>query len=132
MRALIGALSHGHAVGLASDVRLDAGEPLPFFGHDMPANTVPARLALRYGCELIATRAERLPGGRFRITMLPPVRAEDPTASDADQARNMTAQLNRTFESWIRATPGEWMCLARRWPKDVEREAERALRQGQS
>jgi KDO2-lipid IV(A) lauroyltransferase len=129
MRALLTALSAGHAVGLASDVRMDAGEPLPFFGHDMPANTVPARLALRFNCELIATRAERLPGGRYRITMLPPVRPADQSASDVEQARDMTQQLNRIFEEWIRATPGEWMCLGRRWPKDVERAAEQALRQ---
>lgn len=129
MRVLLAALSSGRAVGLASDVRLDVGEPLPFFGHPMPANTVPARLALRYDCELIATRAERLPGGRFRITMLPPVRPTDPSASDAEQARDMTRQLNAIFEAWIRETPGEWMCLARRWPKDVERAAEQALQQ---
>jgi KDO2-lipid IV(A) lauroyltransferase len=129
MRALLTALSDGHAVGLACDVRMDAGEPLPFFGHDMPANTVPARLALRFDCELIATRAQRLPGNRYRITMLPPVRPSDPSASDVEQARDMTRQLNSIFEDWIRAAPGEWMCLARRWPKDVERAAEQALRQ---
>jgi KDO2-lipid IV(A) lauroyltransferase len=129
MRALLTALADGRTVGLACDVRMDAGEPLPFFGHDMPANTVPARLALRYNCELIATRAQRLPGGRYRITMLPPVRPADPSASEIEQARDMTQQLNGIFEDWIRATPGEWMCLARRWPKDIERAAEQALRQ---
>jgi KDO2-lipid IV(A) lauroyltransferase len=128
MRALLTALSHGRTVGLACDVRLDTGELLPFFGHDMTVNTVPARLALRYKCELIATRAERLPGGRFRITMLPPVRPADPTASEAEQARNMTQQLIGIFEDWIRAAPGEWMCLARRWPKDVERAAVQATK----
>jgi len=129
MRTLLGALANGHTVGLACDVRLDVGESLPFFGHDMSANTVPARLALRYGCELVATRAERLPGGRYRITMLPPVRPADPTASEGEQARNMTQQLIGIFENWIRAAPGEWMCLARRWPKEVEQAAEQALRQ---
>ena len=44
----------------------------------------------------------------------------------AAQASNMTAKLNRQFEQWIRETPGEWLCLARRWPKEVEREAEQA------
>jgi KDO2-lipid IV(A) lauroyltransferase len=127
MRALLTELAGGRTVGLACDVRLDSGEPLQFFGHDMPANTVPARLALRYDCDLIPTRAERLPGGRFRITMLAPVRPRDAAGSEAERARDMTAQLLRTFESWIEATPGEWMCLARRWPKDVEIAAQRAM-----
>ena len=90
----------------------------------MSTNTVPARLALRFDCELVPTRAERLPGGRFRITLYPPVRPDDPNASAAAQARDMTTKLNALFEDWIRATPGEWLCLARRWPKDVERAAE--------
>ena len=45
MRALIAALSKGEAVGLGSDVRLDSGELIPFFGQPMPTNIVPARLA---------------------------------------------------------------------------------------
>ncbi len=127
MRTLIKELSRGAAVGLGSDVRLDGGEMLPFFGHDMSTNTVPARLALRFDCELIPARAERLPGGRFRITAYPPVVPSDPSASPAEQAADMTTQLNVLFEQWIREAPGEWLCLARRWPKDIERAAERAM-----
>jgi KDO2-lipid IV(A) lauroyltransferase len=124
MRVLIGELSHGRTIGLGSDVRLDTGDMIPFFGHDMPTNTVPARLALRFACELVPTRAERLPGGRYRITLYPPVVADDGIDGAAAQASNMTAKLNRQFEQWIREAPGEWLCLARRWPKDVERAAE--------
>ena len=67
MRGLLKALGKGEKVGLASDVRLDSGEPLPFFGHPMLTNTVPGRLALRAGCPLIPIRAQRLGPGRFRI-----------------------------------------------------------------
>ncbi len=130
MRVLIGELSRGATIGLGSDVRLDSGEMIPFFGRDMPTNTVPARLALRFDCELVPARAERLPGGRYRITLYPPVRADNPEAAAPVQAANMTAQLNVLFEQWIREAPGEWLCLARRWPKDVERAAELAARQG--
>ena len=129
MRALIGALSRGETIGLGSDVRLDSGEPIPFFGHPMPTNTVPARLALRFDCELVPVRAQRLPGGRFKVTLHAPVRADDPSASPNEQAVDMTTKLNRQFEQWIRETPGQWLCLARRWPKDVERVAEAAVRQ---
>jgi KDO2-lipid IV(A) lauroyltransferase len=110
-------------VGLGSDVRLDAGEPIPFFGHDMPTNTVPARLALRFGCELIPVRGERLGDCRFRITAYPPIKPADPARSPAEQAADMSRQLNAHFEQWIRAAPTQWMCLARRWPKPVLRAA---------
>ncbi len=132
MRTLMKVLSDGAAVGLGSDVRFDAGEMIPFFGEAMPTNIVPARLALRFGCELIPTRAERLPGGRYRITAHAPVRPRDSSASATDQAIDMTAQLNAHFEGWIRDTPGEWLCLARRWPKDAERAAEQAARRRES
>lgn len=129
MRVLMGELSHGRTIGLGSDVRLDSGEMIPMFGHDMPTNTVPARLALRFECELVPARAERLPGGRYRITLYPPVVADDGVDGAAAQASNMTAKLNRQFEQWIREAPGEWLCLARRWPKEVERAAEEAAEQ---
>ena len=126
MRVLMAELSHGRTIGLGSDVRLDSGEMIPMFGHGMPTNTVPARLALRFDCELVPTRAERLPGGRYRITLYPPVLPDDGIEGAAAQASNMTAKLNRQFEQWISETPGEWLCLARRWPKEVERAAEQA------
>jgi Kdo2-lipid IVA lauroyltransferase/acyltransferase len=119
MRTLMGELANGATVGLASDVRFDDGEMIPFFGHDMATNTVPARLALRYGCELVPIRAERLPGQRFRVTVCAPVRPRESAAGTAEQARDMIAQLNTLFEGWIRDTPDEWMCLARRWPKRI-------------
>ncbi len=126
MRVLMSELSHGRTIGLGSDVRLDSGEMIPMFGHDMPTNTVPARLALRFECELVPVRAERLPDGRYRITLYAPVVPDDGIDGAVAQASNMTAKLNRQFEQWIRDAPGEWLCLARRWPKDVERAAEEA------
>src|SRR5262249_38456470 len=129
LRELMHELANGATVGLGSDVRIDAGELIPFFGHAMASNTVPARLALRFDCELIPIRAQRLAGGRYRISLGAPVRPNDPAASMATQAADMTAQLNAQFEQWIRETPGEWMCLARRWPKDVERIVEERAEQ---
>lgn len=59
-------------------------------------------------------RGARLGGARYRVTMGAPVRPRDAGAAQAAQALDMSAQLNALFESWIRETPGEWMCLARR------------------
>lgn len=117
MRVLMRELGARHAIGLAVDTRLDSGDLLPFFGVDAPTNSAPARLALRYDCALAPVRVQRLPGMRFRITVCDPIRAADNTASVDDKALRMTRDLNLLFESWIRATPSEWMCLKRRWPR---------------
>ncbi len=86
-------------------------------------NTVPARLALKQDCELVPVRVERLGGARYRVTMGAPVRPRDATVPQAAQALDMSAQLNGLFEEWIRETPGEWMCLARRFPKELDKAA---------
>lgn len=126
MRQLMRELAAGRSIGLAGDTRLDEGDDIPFFGVAAPTNTVPARLALRFGCELIAVSTERLPGNRFRVTVHAPVEPDDPTASTLDQALQMTTKLNVQFESWIRRTPDQWACFARRWPRAAERAALRS------
>ncbi|MEE4360308.1 MAG: lysophospholipid acyltransferase family protein [Pseudomonadales bacterium] len=120
MRKLMRELAEGHKIGLASDVRLDTGDPVPFFGHAMATNTVPVRLALRYGCPLVPVRAERLPGGRFRITIEAAIEATDPDAELESRVLQMATALSSVYERWIRQSPDQWMCMARRWPKDVE------------
>jgi KDO2-lipid IV(A) lauroyltransferase len=123
VKVLLEELRKGHSVGLACDTRLDQGEAVPFFGHPVMSNTIPARLALRLGCELVPVRARRLPGQRFRIEMLAPVRPADPSAPQAAQALEMTARLMAQFEGWVREEPAGWMCLARRFAKDLDKAA---------
>ncbi len=117
MRSLLRELAAGHLVGIAADTRLDSGPPLPFFGIDTPSNTAAARLALGRSCELIPVRAERLSRTRFRISLLAPVKPRV-AGSTSEQAKDMTEQLLEIFEGWIRETPNQWLCFARRWPKN--------------
>ena len=121
VRVLMRALEKKHSIGLTLDTRLDSGEPLPFFGEDAWTNTVAARLALRYDCDLVPLLADRLPKGRFRVSVLPPIQARDATVSLAEQSRDMVTQVNQLFEQWISERPGEWFCMKRRWPKATEK-----------
>lgn len=117
-REVIRELAAGRSVGAAFDTRIDQGEMVPFFGVRTPTNTLPGMLAQR-GYMVVPTRAVRLPGYRYRIEVMAPLAPEDPTASRRDQALDLTAQLNRMFEAWIREDPGQWLCMKRRWPKDA-------------
>jgi KDO2-lipid IV(A) lauroyltransferase len=121
MRSLVRELSAGHCVGLVTDIRVDAGEELTLFGQPAPTNLAPAKLALRFGCPLIAVRGDRLPGCRYRLSLARLIEP-DPEIDDAElQARQMSQALNEEFERWIRARPGEWACMKRRWPKALDR-----------
>ncbi len=116
---LIGALDQGRALGLIVDHRDDSGVPLPFFGMDKLTTVVPARLALRHGCDLLPVRAERLEGARFRFRIFAPVEPNPNIASPKDQAVQMMAEVNGLFEEWIRERPEQWLCTKRAWAKDM-------------
>jgi Kdo2-lipid IVA lauroyltransferase/acyltransferase len=118
-RPLLRELAEGRSVGLVVDTRDDDGVPIPFFGFDKLTTLAPARLALRFSCELIPVRVERLGPARFRLTVYEPVRPDLALASEKDQAVQMMAEVNRSFERWIRERPGQWLCIKRAWPKNV-------------
>lgn len=122
MRLFMRALSRGESIGLTVDTRLDTGEVVPFFGQPAMTNTVPARLALRFDCDLVPVLAERLAGGRFRVNIHPPITASQPDASRDDKVLDMSRQINALFETKIARHPDQWLCLRRRWPKTVEQQ----------
>ena len=119
MRVLMTTLKQGGSIGFVPDLRLDGGERIPFFGIDAPSNTTAARMALHHGCELLPIRAERLPDCRFRITIFPPIHADDPNAPIAIQAKQMTQKQLALFESWVRETPDQWLCVGPRWGQEA-------------
>ena len=121
VRPLIKELNRGNSIGMAMDTRLNTGKLIPFFGREALTNTTAARLALRTGAALVPINAVRLPGQRYRITVYNPLtQPEDDQETDTDldaRAEALTLQVNRIFEQWISATPDQWICLKRRWPK---------------
>ena len=116
VRPLLKELSQGHSIGLALDTRLKSGELIPFFGRAALTNTSAARLALRTGAALLPIRALRTGRGCYRIEVQEPLRC-DTALEPEQQALELTRQINAQFEAWIRATPEQWICLKRRWPK---------------
>jgi KDO2-lipid IV(A) lauroyltransferase len=119
-RPLLRELGEGRSVALVVDTRDDDGVPLPFFGLDKLTTLAPARLALRFGCDLVPVRVERLGTIRFRLTVYPPIRSDSALGSDKDKAMQMMGELNRLFEQWIRERPEQWLCIKRAWPKTLE------------
>jgi KDO2-lipid IV(A) lauroyltransferase len=119
IRTVMQEIDKGRSIGLLVDQRVDSGEPVSFFGHDMLTSVTPARLALRYGCDLIPVRVERTAAARFRVTFYPVIAAPAHIPDRNRKALLMTREINRLFEEWITEKPQEWMCSKRRWPKDV-------------
>jgi KDO2-lipid IV(A) lauroyltransferase len=118
MRPMIRALARGRSLGLVMDRRVDSGKPVALFGHDKMTTLIPARLGLRFGCDVVPIRVERLANARFRATFYPAVAAPQ-QGEEIDRALAMTASIHALFEQWIRERPGQWFPSKRLWPKDV-------------
>lgn len=115
-RPLLRELEAGRSIGLLMDQRYDRGVKVPFFGRPATTTTAPARIALKFGAPLVPVRVQRLEGARFTITVYRPV-APEPGFGAAETARRMTAAVNGLFERWITASPDQWLCTKRRWPR---------------
>ena len=100
-------LARGGHLGMLVDQKLNNGIQVPFFGH--PAMTAPAAaaLGLRLKAKIIPCRLERIGPVRYR-------------SQEGDVAA-LTAAINQRLEAWISASPGEWLWLHRRWPKELAR-----------
>lgn len=116
-RLLMRALKNGRTAAMVMDRRVDDGKPIKFFGRSKPSTILPARLALKAGCDMIPVQVERLRDARYRVTFHPPVRPRDTGVSESAQAIDMVQQVHQQFESWIRQHPQEWFCSKLIWPK---------------
>jgi KDO2-lipid IV(A) lauroyltransferase len=114
-RRAIAVLRRSEHLTMLADQKMNDGIPVPFFGRPAMTPSALASLALRFDCDVLPARVERLGGARFRLTVFP--RLPLPRTGDhhADVAALM-AEVNRTLEAWIRDRPEEWFWLHRRWP----------------
>ena len=116
-RRAVAALRRGAHLTILADQKLNEGIPVPFFGR--PAMTSPALalLALRFDCDVLPVRVERLGGARFRLTIEPPLPLPNTGNRGADVAELMTA-VNATLERWVGERPEQWFWIHRRWPAE--------------
>ncbi len=116
-RRLMQSLKKGRTVGIIIDRRVDEGQPIPLFGQDKLTTTMPAKLALKFNCDLVPVRVERGKDANFKVTFYPSISPLNRDDCESDQAIDMIAQVHRLFEQWIRQQPQDWFCSKRLWPK---------------
>ncbi|HML09769.1 MAG TPA: lauroyl acyltransferase [Stellaceae bacterium] len=114
-RQAFATLRRGAHLGLLADQKMNDGIAVPFFGRDAMTAPALALLALRFGCDVLPARVERLGGAHFRLTVHPALPLSETGDRDADVLTLMT-EVNRTLEGWIRERPEQWFWLHRRWP----------------
>jgi len=114
-RRAIAVLRRNAHLTMLADQKMNDGIPVPFFGRPAMTASALAVLALRFDCDVLPARVERLGGARFRLTVFPPLPLPRSGDNHADVAALMT-KVNQILEGWIRDRPEQWFWLHRRWP----------------
>ncbi len=108
MAEMVRHLKGGGVLGILTDLAARRGEPLRFFSAPALTSLVTAELALKYDALLIPTFSTRMPNGfDFTVELQAPVPHGDPAA--------MTQEVNDRLEAKVRANPGQWFWVHRRW-----------------
>ncbi|MBN9545641.1 MAG: lysophospholipid acyltransferase family protein [Alphaproteobacteria bacterium] len=116
-RRIFTLLRSGKAILLLADQKTNEGIAVPFFGRDAMTTPAPAALALKLKVPMIFASNKRLGGARFAVTVYPPLDFTPSGDDDADM-RAMTGAINLRLEEMVRADPGQWLWIHRRWPTE--------------
>ncbi len=115
MRETIQSVKQGEAIGVLIDQKLNEGVPVPFFGRPAMTASAPVEMALRHNVPILPVRIERVEKTRIRVTIHPPMAVPDTGDRNADVLTVLT-QFHEMLEEWIRARPGQWFWVHKRWP----------------
>ena len=113
-RRMVEVMRAGGHLGMLVDQKMNDGITVPFMGRDAKTAPAVARLALKFGCPIVAGRIERLGGAHFRATLEPPIPLPDSGDRQQD-VYDVMLHINATVERWVREQPGQWLWLHSRW-----------------
>jgi KDO2-lipid IV(A) lauroyltransferase len=124
-RELLATLKAGDSVSFMNDQKFNGGVAAPFFGRTVHTAGAPTRLALNFGAQLQPMSVIRLPGARFRVTVDAPIALQRTGARERDVEAGVRA-VNAYIEAGVRARPGEWFWVHKRWPQAAYAELSQA------
>ncbi|MCW8307317.1 lauroyl acyltransferase [Acidiphilium sp. PA] len=110
-------LARGGMLCMLVDQKLNDGIPVPLFGIEAMTTPALAVFARKFRCPILPVRVERLGPARLHLIIEPIAHAAITGDKPADIAAT-TLWMNQTIERWVRARPGQWLWLHRRWPKN--------------
>ena len=119
LRKLYAHVRAGKGAGVLPDQQPSGGKGqfAPFFGIPALTAVLSPRLIKATGCRVLASVAERLPGGRYRVHILP----ADPAvySKDLDEA---LAGVNRSVENCIAIDTAQYLWSYKRFRAQPEGE----------
>ncbi len=112
VRAMLRRLRNGEAVWYAPDQDFRRRNRIfvPFFGVEAASNPATGRFAAMTNALVIPYFPQRLAGGGYRLTLLPPLEGFPAGDETAD-----TARINRIIEDMVRRCPEQYLWTHRRF-----------------
>jgi len=108
------ALKKGRHIGVLIDQRIDGGQVIPFFNRPTLSNPLVGVMARVFNCPVHGGYAIRLPDGRFKVVMTPPLDLPRDARGRVD-AEGANIVVHGMVEQWIRQYPEQWLWLHDRW-----------------
>ena len=113
-RDMVKHLKSGKSVAIVNDQKYNQGPALEFMGHKARCSTAAADMALKYDYPLIPGRIIREKGAHFRFAFDAPL-SKKKSNGKFKSSEEITSNLNKVLESWIKDTPEQWLWTHRRW-----------------
>jgi KDO2-lipid IV(A) lauroyltransferase len=117
LKKLYAHIRAGRGAGVLPDQQPSAGQGrfAPFYGNPALTGVLVPRLVQRTDCVVLACVCERLPGGRYRVHVLP----VDADIHSGDIVTSLTA-MNRAIEDCIAIDPAQYLWSYRRFKSQPE------------
>ena len=114
MREIISKVKNGYSIALMIDQRIGEGPLIPLFNQPARTTTIPAQLALKFNCKLVAVSLERKKELNFEMIIHEPYKIEK-TGNDEEDIKNVTLKINQMLEKMIINNPTQWLWSHNRW-----------------
>jgi len=115
-KKIIRLLKENKVLGILSDQNVDTREGLfvDFFGRPACTSVGLAVLALQSGAPVIPAFMPRMPDGRYKLIILPPVEITRTDDYESDLRVN-TQRFTKVVEDMVRKYPDQWFWIHQRW-----------------
>lgn len=113
-RQVANAMRRGAHIGAIIDQRIGDGPVMPFLGRPSLSNPIVGIMARLFDCPVHGSRCIRLPDGRFRVELTPPLDLPRDASGKID-AEGANLVVHALIEQWVREHPDQWLWLHDRW-----------------
>ena len=110
VREAIEYIKNDYSIALMVDQRVSEGEKINFFGKPALTTTLPAKLSLKFGLDIIPVYIQREKNNNFKIEFKKRIRPEN-FKNDLE----ITQEVNNVIEKMIIDNPDQWIWSHNRW-----------------